>query len=406
MFLQSFTRTTTTTTKTAKVASAFLHRHYSPPLATSSRFRGCHNSGFSSTTSIMSSSPTTNTKYQFVDIGANLLDDRYIKGEYYGKQRHEPDFDSVIKRSIENGVTHIILTAGTVEESKTALQVVRQYRKQQKQQQQQQEEEDNNSSSTSSSSLFLGCTVGVHPTRCQQEFVDKLLLDEDGSTSTSSTTADDILQDLLSIAMDGVSDGCVVAIGEIGLDYDRLEFSPKDVQQEFFKRQLQTFLSSSSLSTLPLFLHNRSVGRDLLDILKSLAPNIPKGVVHSFDDTIELAEEFIELGFYIGLNGCSLKTPENLDVVRALPLDKILLETDCPYCEIKPTHAGFQYIQTQFEKKVEKKFELGKGVKGRNEPYQIIQVAEVIAGAKNIPVEEVTKACYQNSMDLYSFSAS
>jgi TatD DNase family protein len=118
---------------------------------------------------------------------------------------------------------------------------------------------------------------------------------------------------------------------------------------------------------------------------------------------LELAQEFIDLGFYIGLNGCSLKTKENLDVVRGLPLSKILLETDCPYCEIKPTHAGFQYIQTKFEKRIEKKFELGKGVKGRNEPYQIIQVAEVIAGTKNIPLQEVTDACYKNSMDLYNF---
>jgi TatD DNase family protein len=327
------------------------------------------------------------TKYQFVDIGANLLDDRYTKGEYYGKQRHEPDFHQVLERSIEHGVTHVILTAGTVEESKTALQVVRQHRQ-----------------NKSSSSLFLGCTVGVHPTRCQQEFVDKLL-DDDVGTTTNSKTADDVLQELLSVAMDGVSDGCVVALGEIGLDYDRLEFSSKEVQEDFFKRQLHTFLASSSLQSLPLFLHNRSVGRDLLDILKSVSQPI-KGVVHSFDDTIELAQEFIELGFYIGLNGCSLKTAENLDVVRALPLDKILLETDCPYCEIKPTHAGFQYIRTKFEKKVEKKFELGKGVKGRNEPCQIVQVAEVIAGVKNVPVEEVAKACHQNSMDLYSFSSS
>mmetsp|Transcript_51838 Transcript_51838/g.57882 ORF Transcript_51838/g.57882 Transcript_51838/m.57882 type:complete len:114 (+) Transcript_51838:323-664(+) len=110
------------------------------------------------------------------------------------------------------------------------------------------------------------------------------------------------------------------------------------------------------------------------------------------------------MGYYIGLNGCSLKTQQNLDTIQLLPLSKILLETDCPYCEIKASHAGYQYIQTSFQsqKKVEKKFERGKLVKGRNEPCQIIQIAEVIAGVKSIPVEDVIEKCYENSMKLYN----
>ena len=126
------------------------------------------------------------------------------------------------------------------------------------------------------------------------------------------------------------------------------------------------------------------------------------GVVHSFDDTIELATEFIELGFYIGINGCSLKTDENLQVVKDIPLDKILLETDCPYCEIKNTHTSMKYVTTKFEpKKQEKKYERGKMVKGRNEPNQIIQIVEVIAGIKNVSVEEVATTCYENTCKLY-----
>ena len=91
--------------------------------------------------------------------------------------------------------------------------------------------------------------------------------------------------------------------------------------------------------------------------------------------------------------------------VRELPLSSILLETDCPYCEIKPTHAGFQHVKTTFEKKAEKKFVMGTGVKGRNEPNQIIQVAEVIAGVKGISVDEVASVCYQNSLSLYGFES-
>jgi TatD DNase family protein len=174
------------------------------------------------------------------------------------------------------------------------------------------------------------------------------------------------------------------------------------------RRQLDTLLSSTcnGASLLPLFLHNRNVGQDLLLELKrqkDISPHMLRGVVHSFDDTLELAQEFINLGFYIGLNGCSLKTEANLKVVRALPLSSILLETDCPYCEIKATHAGFKYVKTYFEKNAEKKFVMGTGVKGRNEPNQIIQVAEVISGVKGISVNEVANICYQNSLSLYGF---
>ena len=66
---------------------------------------------------------------RYVDIGANLLDERYTDGIYYGKKRHDPDFDLVLERAQEQGVTHIILTAGTLEESRKAVNVVETYRK-------------------------------------------------------------------------------------------------------------------------------------------------------------------------------------------------------------------------------------------------------------------------------------
>jgi TatD DNase family protein len=308
-----------------------------------------------------------------VDIGANLLDERFTEGIYNGKVRHEPDLDLVLKRASESGVTHIILTAGTLKESRRALDLVRELRQR-------------------NETLLFGCTIGVHPTRCAQEFVDNDL------------PAEKVLEELKKLAVDGHADKSVVAIGEIGLDYDRLEFCSKEIQQEYLEKQLQTFQSVAALEDLPLFLHNRNVGSDLLDVLQQ-DPRRKRGVVHSFDDSLELAEQFIDFGLYIGLNGCSLKTKENLEVVKALPLDRILLETDCPYCEVKPTHAGSGFIETKFEKKADKKFEMGKLVKGRNEPCQIVQVAEVIAGAKGISLKEVADACYQNSMRLYGWSS-
>ena len=309
----------------------------------------------------------------FVDIGANLLDERFTDGIYNGKVRHEPDWDQVLQRAVDNGVTHIILTAGTLRESRRALDLVRELRQK-------------------NDTLYFGCTIGVHPTRCTQEFVD---IDVD---------AEQVLDELQKLAIDGQDDKSVVAIGEIGLDYDRLQFCSKPVQQEYLERQLVCFQSASELENLPLFLHNRNVSSDLLEVLRKDTRR-QRGVVHSFDDTLELALQFIDLGLYIGLNGCSLKTSENLEVAKALPLDKILLETDCPYCEIKQSHAGFGFLSTKFEKKADKKFESGKMVKGRNEPCQIIQVAEVIAGIKGISVQEVADACYENSLRLYGFGS-
>ena len=320
---------------------------------------------------------TEGTSLRFVDIGANLLDERFTQGVYHEKNRHEPDFDHVVSRAVQGGVKHIIMTAGTVEESANAVQQVRKLR------------QDPNVAED----IHFSCTVGVHPTRCLQEFVE-----------SSERSDEESLQRLLEIAQDGMTDGCVVAIGEIGLDYDRLQFSPKDIQQKYLIRQLQVLAKGTGL---PLFLHNRSVGSDLYDILKEHNDCWKHGgVVHSFDDSHELAMKFIDdLGLYIGLNGCSLRTEENLLVAKELPLDRILLETDCPYCEIKRTHAGHHHVKTIFPTKQEKKFEKGLLVKGRCEPCQIIQVAEVVAGTKGVPLQEVADACYENSLTLYGWES-
>lgn len=334
----------------------------------------------------------------FVDIGANLLDERFTEGVYNGKSRHDPDWNEMLRRAQDAGVKYIILTAGTLQESKKAVNLVRELRQ-------------------VNGTIRFGCTVGVHPTRCRQEFVEGNLPPEQ------------VLAQLKALALDGQSDQSVVALGEIGLDYDRLEFCDQETQLDFLEKQLNA-MASPELDSLPLFLHNRNVGRDLLQTLKQ-DPRRKCGVVHSFDDSLELAQEFMDLGLYIGINGCSLKTAANLEVVKALPLDKILLETDCPYCkwnqnretdknnisfslkrpacllgEIKPTHAGSDFVKTKWDKKADKKFELGKMVKGRNEPCQIIQVAEVVAHVKGLPLKEIADACYRNSLNLYGWKES
>ncbi len=78
------------------------------------------------------------------------------------------------------------------------------------------------------------------------------------------------------------------------------------------------------------------------------------------------------MDLYIGVNGCSLKSKENLDVVKKIPLDKILLETDAPYCDIRNTHASSSFVKTNFEKIKKEKMKKGLICKDRNEPCMIV----------------------------------
>lgn len=119
-------------------------------------------------------------------------------------------------------------------------------------------------------------------------------------------------------------------------DYDRLHFAPAEVQKRGFELQLEM----ATKVRLPLFLHSRAAHKDFVAILKPYLDELRPtkghvdagspgsvGVVHSFTGTAEELHELIDLGLYIGVNGCSLKTQENLDVVKQIPLHRILLET-------------------------------------------------------------------------------
>lgn len=128
--------------------------------------------------------------------------------------------------------------------------------------------------------------------------------------------------------MSAKESGHAVAFGEIGLDYDRLFLSPKDQQLKYFEAQLEVAVEVQ----LPLFLHSRAASEDFERLLSARLPRLPKGgLVHSFTGTIEEMQRLVALGLDLGVNGCSLKTEENLEVVRAMPLDRIQIETDGPW---------------------------------------------------------------------------
>ena len=201
----------------------------------------------------------------------------------------------------------------------------------------------------------------------------------------------------------------VVAFGEIGLDYDRLMLTGKEQQLKYFEMQLDLAVELQ----LPLFLHSRAAGEDFERLLVPRLEKLPKkGLVHSFTGTLEEMERLVALGLDIGVNGCSLKTEENLTVVRAIPLDHIQIETDGPWvsamlrkqyhmsvnhlqCEMRASHASAKHKTTAppLPKAVKKeKWETGAMVKGRNEPATIPHVAHVVASVKGIPVEELCEA--------------
>ena len=106
-------------------------------------------------------------------------------------------------------------------------------------------------------------------------------------------------------------------------------------------------------------------------------------------------------GIYIGINGCSLKTEENLEALRRLPLDRLMLETDAPWCSIKNTHAGSGLVKTKLVEKKPKKFEFGFPVNGRCEPWQMRQVLEVVAGVKGVTEAEVATAARLNTLRVF-----
>jgi TatD DNase family protein len=142
-----------------------------------------------------------------------------------------------------------------------------------------------------------------------------------------------------------------------------------------------------------------------------------RGVVHSFDGGVALMRRLLALedrDLFIGFNGCSLRDESGLEAARLVPLDRLLLETDAPWCDLRPSHASTAAQQGLFSLK---EFDERRGVvwkdkkkkdddktslvKGRNEPCRIEAVAEAIAAARGCSVAEVARAAWENSERLF-----
>lgn len=234
------------------------------------------------------------------------------------------DREEVIRRSKEAGIDYIINIGSTLESSKASLGLAKKYD-------------------------FIYATVGVHP-HDADSFDEKIFL---------------ALNEL-------AKEKKVVAIGEIGLDYYR-NYSKVDKQKDLFT----SLCRLGKDYNLPLVIHTRLAEIDTLEILKGIMPL--RCVVHCFSGNEDFLKECLDLGFLISFT-CSVtyKKADNLKkVVKAAPLDRILLETDAPY--LSP-----------------------EGLRGRrNEPSNVKILAQTIAQIKEMDFKEVADATTKNAKEFF-----
>lgn len=168
----------------------------------------------------------------------------------------------------------------------------------------------------------------------------------------------------------------VVAVGEIGLDYywDK-EPNVQEQQRYWFKRQIELAKETG----LPIVVHSRDAASDTLQVMKEAHAEEVPGVIHCYSYSPELAWEFIRMGYYIGVGGVvTFKNAKKLkETVEKIPLERILLETDCPYMAPEPHR--------------------GKRNDSRYIPYIVAKIAEI----KQVPEAEVEAVTWQNARKLY-----
>lgn len=168
----------------------------------------------------------------------------------------------------------------------------------------------------------------------------------------------------------------VKAIGEIGLDY-HYEDVPRNIQQEAFLAQMELAREAK----LPVIVHERDAHADGMTVVRHF-PEVT-GVFHCYSGSLEMARELVEQGWYIGFTGVlTFKNARRaLEVAAGLPLDRIVLETDCPYMSPEPFR--------------------GK----RNDPGRLYRMAEALSALRGLPVEEIETITMENGKRLYRLEA-
>ncbi|MCX7921362.1 MAG: TatD family hydrolase [Clostridia bacterium] len=209
----------------------------------------------------------------------------------------------------------------------------------------------NQSISLSKRFSYVYAAVGIHP-------------------HYASELNDELLNQIRSLA----ANKKVVALGEIGLDYYR-NLSPQDVQKLWFAKQI----ALAKELDLPIIVHNRDAHEDVYSILKSEDAKTVGGVIHSYSGNVEMARKLLDNNFYISISGpvTYRNAKELADVVRFVPGDRLLIETDCPYLTPEPFR--------------------GK----RNDSSLVRLVAERIAEIRGASLEEIARVTTDNAKRLF-----
>lgn len=258
---------------------------------------------------------------QLIDIGANLSHESF-----------RPDFDAVLARAREHGVAAIVVTGASAGGSRAAHELARAH------------------------AGFLHATAGVHPHHAH---------DYDDAT-------DALLREL-------VADPLVKAVGEAGLDYFR-DFSPRAAQIAAFERQLAIAIDCGK----PLFLHQRDAHADFIACMDKVRGRIGPAVVHCF--TGERAEllDYLDRGFYVGITGwiCDERRGAHLkDLVKLIPPDRLMIETDSPYLLPRDLHP--------------------KPSHRRNEPMHLAHVCRAVAAARGEDAETTAALSTANARAFF-----
>lgn len=254
-----------------------------------------------------------------IDIGVNLM-----------HRSFNEDRERIVELAAEKGVSPLILTGTSLRSSSEAARYAGLY------------------------SGKLYSTAGIHP--------------HDAKSCSEETMAK-----LRSLA----AQPQVVAIGECGLDYNR-DFSPRDVQYKWFEEQVKLALELD----MPLFLHEREAFKDFADILK--AQGVTKAVVHCFTGNQAELQAYLDMGLHIEITGwiCDERRGRHLkELVRLIPLDKLMIETDAPFLTPRDLPV--------------------KPANGRNEPAFLPHVLDAVARCLGKPAAEVAEATKETTRRFF-----
>lgn len=249
---------------------------------------------------------------------------------HYDDRAYDRDRDKIIRLLKEEGIAPIINVGASLTSTETSIKLAHEYD-------------------------HVYAAVGVHPSDCA-DMTDKDI---------------EWLREL-------TGDDKVVAIGEIGLDYHYDE-PDKNIQKKWFEKQLDL----AKETDLPVIVHSRDAAQDTLDILSKEEHKGIRGIIHCFSYSQELAREYVKMGYYIGIGGVvTFKNGRKLhEIARTIPLENIVVETDCPYLAPEPYRGR------------------------RNSSAYLTYIIERIAQLREMSYEEVERATYENAALLYGVRA-